>query len=181
MKKVFSLLFAATLLLVSCGDDDESSNSIDSSLIVGTWNFSDLDVDFETEFDFGPISSPRSTSNTAFESSNATITFNDDGTYVVNGDITTLNTQQGEDDFTETESFDNLMGEYTIVGNEITFSDAFIDADTDFDIPGLGNEVYTITELTSDNLVIDVEFSASQSTTDASYFIDLDGFYQFTK
>lgn len=157
MKKVLSLLFASTLLLVSCGDDDSDNNSgsVDTSLIVGTWNFDDMDVDVDTSVT-GMGQDITTSSNTTIVSSTTTVTFNEDGTYTTDGEYTMEINATGLGVQTQTVDMTGGSGNYVINGNEIIVTGQFV--------PSLGSTTLvdldvttTITTLTANDFVIEIE------------------------
>ena len=125
MKRIFTLLILTLLCYTSCEDDKElNEGQVDASAIVGTWTFTDVDVDIDTSSELTGGNSIN-VANTSLDSSNtdATVTFNADGTYVAQGNITLITTQQGLGNDTQTQNIDGTSGVYTINGRTITFTD----------------------------------------------------------
>lgn len=179
MKKVLSLLFLSTLLLVSCGDDDSSStsNTVDPSMIVGTWDYSDAEIVTTTSTTaLGQTIDQSST--TSLTSSTATITFNADGTFQANGTTTFETVVPGSPNQSNTDDISGQSGTYVITGNEIFFTGgSFSGAPA-----GTLTEVtYTISQLTATRLVMELDSSIDQEFAGTTISIDLDGFIELTK
>lgn len=127
MKKIKSIitLFILSSLIISCSSDDDSSNDVDTSLIVGEWAIAELNYDIDL---VATIAEQPFNSQTVGVGSNFdyTVTFNADNTLVANGsyDITTTTSANGESLPSETTSVSDLnsAGDWSIDGEEIIFT-----------------------------------------------------------
>lgn len=179
MKKLLSLLLVSSLLIVSCGDDDsdDNSGSVDTSLIVGTWNFDDMDLDVETSVSGLGQDITTSTNNTIV-SSTTTVTFNNDGTYTTDGEYEIEFETAGIGTQTQTIDMTGGSGNYVINGNEIVITGQLVPS---FDgvIVGDFNTTNTIATLTATEFIIDIEGSDSvefqgvrtESTVEGTQFL----------
>lgn len=181
MKKVLSLLFLSTLLFVSCGDDDDSStNSVDNSLIVGTWDYTDAELETTVTTTAGGQSATQ-TSSSELTSSDATITFNADGTFSAAGTTTFENTSMGSPASSETNDITGQTGTYVITGNQIVFTGETFSSDMNGVTFADSVVTYTITELTASRFVMDLDSTFEQDLGGASFSGVFDGFILLTK
>ncbi|MGB5983272.1 MAG: lipocalin family protein [Nonlabens sp.] len=179
MNKYFTLLSVFAIFFISCEDDKElNEGEVDINAIVGTWTFTDVDVDIETSSDL-TAGVPINVANTSLDSSNtdATVTFNADGTYTAQGNVTLVTTQTGLGSDSQTQNVDGTSGQYTISGRIITF--------TDSDFLSIGRELedltpdYSIGTLNGTEFILNVtaegnvDFFGSQLDLDATGIIEL--------
>lgn len=179
MKKTVTLLTIFTLFIFSCVDDKElNEGEVDTAAIIGTWTFNDVDIDIDTSSDLIG-GNTINVANTSLDNSNsdATVTFNPDGTYTAQGNITLITTQQGLVSDTQTQNIDGTFGQYTISDRTITFTDA--------DFLSIGRELedltpeYSIGTLSGREFVMNVQaegnvdFFGSQLDIEATGIIEL--------
>lgn len=182
MKKVFALLLGLMVIFTSCSDDDSDGDSgqLDTSLIVGTWNLEDTDIDgtTSTTIQNQPV---QFTANTELISANFTLTFSSNGDYDAQGQssyrvTTALFPEQIIDS-----DIASASGTYTINDREIIFTgDSFIGVFGD-QVPNLDGLELSINTLTDTRLVLDVQGTVQQQLFGTEADVDVDGFIEFSK
>ncbi|ARN79181.1 hypothetical protein BST97_14970 [Nonlabens spongiae] len=182
MKKVFVLILGLVLIFTSCSDDDSdgSSDQFDPSLIIGTWNLEDTDIDgtTSTTIQNQPV---QFTANTELMSADFTLTFDSNGDYDAQGQssyrvTTALFPEQIIDS-----DIQSATGTYTINDREIIFTgDSFIGVFGD-QVPNLDGLELTINTLTDTRLILDVEGTVQQQLFGTEADVDVDGFIEFSK
>lgn len=117
------LLFAFVALLASCSDDD-STEPVDPTSLIGTWTAISLDADIDLNGDFGGIPIESST-NTVGENFDYTLTLTETEYTVIGGyDLVTTGTVNGEPLEAEPTSITGIdeTGTYSLDGNTITIN-----------------------------------------------------------
>ncbi len=182
MKKVFALLLGLSVLFTSCSDDDSNGDngSIDSSLIEGTWNLENTDIDgtTSTTIQNQPV---QFVANTELVSADFTMVFSSNGNYNAQGQssyrvTTALFPEQIIDS-----DIASASGSYTINDREIIFDgDSFIGVFGD-QVPNLDGLELSISTLTDTRLVLDVQGMVQQQLFGTEADVDVDGFIEFSK
>ena len=117
------LSFALVALFISCSEDD-GTEPVDATSLVGTWSAIslDADIDFNGEFSGIPL---ESSTNTVGENFDYTLTLTETEYTVVGGyDLVTTGTVNGEPLEAETTSITGIdeTGTYALDGNTITIN-----------------------------------------------------------
>lgn len=118
-------LFILSFTVISCSSDDDSSNDVDTSLIVGEWAINTLVSESVVEASVlgQTVTTEGETIGSDFD---YTITFNEDGTLIANGSYTATSTSSvdGQDFPTQTTTVSdiNTSGTWSIDGDELTFT-----------------------------------------------------------
>lgn len=162
--KILILIISLMVIFSSCSSDDDDIQSA-----VGAWNLTGFSGTSTTVVTYNVDNAPTITTvNTqSMISSDSTITFNEDNTYVANGSLqihsvtTTNNTPNGDTTYTSTPPEN---GTWSINGNQIT-------------VTTNGTEsTGTITEFTDHILTIkhvihtSIDNAAGNSTTDSEFY-----------
>lgn len=182
MKKAFALLLGLMVTLVSCTDDDsgDGGGQIDTSLIVGTWNLEDTDIDGTTSSTIQnqPV---QFTANTQLMSSSFTLAFTAAGDYNAQGQSSYSVTTALFPEQTIDSDITSASGTYVINETEIVFSgDSFIGVFGD-QVPDLDGLELSINTLTDTQLILDVQGTVQQQLFGTEADVDVDGFIEFSK
>ena len=163
----YALLIMGVFSLAACGDDEDTILNNDN--IIGTWDLTMYDADSDISIGFGGISE-TTTSISTLTASTVKITFNADGTWTSEGDLTIETTVDGMTETTE-ESDGLGNGTYVVADGRLTMSN--IDAGDESDV----SEIEFDTNYTPDTR-IEMNGTASESDTDPilglEFTIDLD-------
>ena len=125
MNRLLTLVTAAALLTVACGDDDaEDLLAVSEGDIVGTWQLESADREFTTSGELDGASYEYTTTGVT-TAADATVTFSPDGTYALTGDYELAEsiTAQGTTSLA-TPNFvflEGARGEWALEGDVIAF------------------------------------------------------------
>lgn len=164
----YALLIMGIFSLAACGDDEDNS-TLTSDNIIGTWDLTAYDADADITIGFGGISETTQSTSTLTEST-VTVTFNTDGTWTSEGDLTIITTTDSTTETTEeTDGLGN--GTYVVADGKLTMSN--IDAGDEADVSEIEfNTIYT------PDTRIEMDGTAMESGTDPilglEFSIDLD-------
>jgi hypothetical protein len=174
MKKytLLSILFVAFLSMTSC-DEDDSTTAVQSSEVVGTWDISDFVTDSETiiEFDNQQL---ITIGRNELVSSNATITFNSDGTYTYDGEYELETFVDGQSVGTQVFDVGNGSGTWSVSGNVLTSSGGSPEY-------GMSEGDSDITELTPNRMVLETSNSQVIEHNGTSNTVNIDGVMTLTR
>jgi hypothetical protein len=183
MKKVLPLLFLLTLVINSCSPPDDGDTifePIDATLIIGTWDFVDSDIDVSTTLQV--LGQDVTTiTNVSAASSTTSITFNEDGSYSIDGSAEYVTSSTGVPDLNTTVDLTGTSGTYVITENTIVLSE------TDF-VGGISGQaadeitpVYMISLLSTSRMVMEVGGSTVQDQLGQRVTLGLNGMLEWSK
>ncbi|MEL7222735.1 MAG: hypothetical protein AAGJ93_15545 [Bacteroidota bacterium] len=164
----YSLLIVSVFSLAACGDDEDTI--LNNENIVGTWNLTMYDADAEISFGLGGVVAETTQSTSTLTESTVKITFNADGTWTSEGDLTITTTVDGMMETSE-QSDGVGSGTYIVADGRLTMSD--LDAGDEADV----SDIEFDTNYTPDTR-IEMNGTTTESDTDPllglEFTIDLD-------
>ncbi|PHI20109.1 hypothetical protein CEQ90_09140 [Lewinellaceae bacterium SD302] len=158
------LMLAFTFVISGCGDDDDNS----SADLVGTWEMVDLNYTGESSTTNAGLTAETDFTGTGINM-DFTIVFNEDGTYITDGDyeieLTSITTFQGTSSTdVQVIPINDIMGngEYSVSGNILTTMGGFISFDaTGMTMTSPNEEAMSEFSLVGDLLTFSAETATS--------------------
>ncbi len=183
MKKYFILLIIVTLCLGCQVEPLDPSlranlpvNGVTASNIIGSWDFEDYEVTSTvTATILG--NTITQTTVTSLVSTNAVITFNADGTYVVTGNATVELESDGTSLGNQSVPV-NDTGRFVVNGNRLEMT-SNSPGNAGARLGSVSNQMITV--LTATDLRITVDFEANENVAGATTRTEINGFYEFTR